>query len=393
MRERGAATPSHPGETSPQLAVRGPRKDVPAEAPGTGETALPDALELAARLADLTLRIDRVRARAFPVEVPGYGREPRPASLVIVEGDGVEGAGECVAWTSDGQARFAARAPEVLAAGRSRLGDVVRRLAREAVDPYERAALEMATADLALRQAETNPFRLAGLVPRPARCLRSFDALADPVASLERALGRGARARLKLDVSPGWSDETLRELRALDRVAILDLKRRGDLELAERVHAHLPEALVEDPAVTEGSVRPSRSLGRRIAFDEPVKTSADVARLPVEPVAVNVKPSRMGGLFEALRTIAECRARGIRTYVGGMFEVGPGRSQLQVLAALFAPDEWSDVAPLVTRDTLPGDGVVVIPRDFQGLGFVHGAAGVPSVRTVSDRRPDAAGPA
>jgi L-alanine-DL-glutamate epimerase-like enolase superfamily enzyme len=337
--------------------------------PEASGSAVPDALELAARLEDLPIRIDAAAARAFPVEVRGYGAEPRPASLLTVRGDGAVGAGECVAWTADDQARFAARAAALLGRGARRLGDVARRLRRDAPDPYERAALEMAAADLALRQAETNPFRLAGLAPRPARCLLSFGRLVDPAREIERALGASSRASLKLDVAGEWSAGTLRALRALGRVRVLDLKRGGDLALAERVHAGVPEAIVEDPALDAGGPAPTPSLARRIAFDQPVRTAADVGGLPVPPAAVNVKPARMGGLFEALHAVAECRARGIRTYVGGMFEVGPGREQLQVLSALLAPDEWNDVAPLVGGTRAVEDGHVTIPGDFHGLGY------------------------
>jgi hypothetical protein len=254
----------------------------------------------------------------------------------------------------------------------------------------------MAAADLALRQAETNPFRLAGLAPRPARCLLSFGRLADPAREIEPAPGASSRAPLKLDVAEEWSGGTLRALRALGRVRVLDLKGRGDLALAERVHAGVPEAIVEDPALTAGGPAPSPSLARRIAFDQPVRTAADVGGLPVRPAAVNVKPARMGGLFEALRAVAECRARDIRTYVGGMFEVGPGREQLQVLAALLAPDEWNDVAPLAGGPRAGEDGLVTIPGDFHGLGYdpvgAGDAAAAPGIGGGRASTPAAAAP-
>jgi L-alanine-DL-glutamate epimerase-like enolase superfamily enzyme len=360
-------------EHVPQLGPAGAAPDLrglPLRDRRLSTTPVPDAFELAARLEDLPVRIEAVEAYAFPAPAAGYGDAPRPASRVTLRGGGVEGAGECVAWSAADQARFAAGAGALVGRGSLRLADVAARLGRDAPDPYWRAALEMAAADLALRQAGTNPFRLAGVAPRPARVLLSFGTLDDPVHELERVLGPRSRAALKLDVAPAWTAATLAALGAAGRVRVMDLKRRGDLALAERVHAHVPGALVEDPALAPGETV-SASLSRRISFDAPVRRAADVGALPLAPAAVNVKPSRMGGLLEALRAFAECRMRGIRAYVGGMFEVGPGRPQLQVLAALFAPDEWNDVAPLRAAGDAAGreEGFVAIPSEFDGFGF------------------------
>jgi len=61
----------------------------------------------------------------------------------------------------------------------------------------------------------------------------------------------------------------------------------------------------------------------------------------------------MGGVLEALDGAARCAARGIRIYFGGMFELEVGRSQLLSLAALLAPDEPNDIAP-ISRADRPG---------------------------------------
>jgi L-alanine-DL-glutamate epimerase-like enolase superfamily enzyme len=61
---------------------------------------------------------------------------------------------------------------------------------------------------------------------------------------------------------------------------------------------------------------------------------------------VNLKPARMGGVFEVLAAAAACAARGIAVYLGGMFEIDVGRRPLQALAALLSPDGPNDVAPI-----------------------------------------------
>jgi len=84
----------------------------------------------------------------------------------------------------------------------------------------------------------------------------------------------------------------------------------------------------------------------------------------------------MGGILEALRAIGACRGRGIPTYVGGMFEVGPGRSQAQVLASLFSAEAWNDVAPIALSAERPApSSPLAIPEGFVGLGFDEGLVG------------------
>jgi hypothetical protein len=61
----------------------------------------------------------------------------------------------------------------------------------------------------------------------------------------------------------------------------------------------------------------------------------------------------MGGLLEMLAAATACRARGIAVYVGGMFEVGVGRRQLQALAALLCPDGPNDVASIARTGETP----------------------------------------
>jgi hypothetical protein len=60
---------------------------------------------------------------------------------------------------------------------------------------------------------------------------------------------------------------------------------------------------------------------------------------------LNVKPSRFGSVRALFDTYDYCAAHGIGAYGGGMFELGPGRGQLQYLASLFHPDAPNDVAP------------------------------------------------
>jgi L-alanine-DL-glutamate epimerase-like enolase superfamily enzyme len=185
---------------------------------------------------------------------------------------------------------------------------------------------------------------LAGVATRAVRYVVSFARRADAATEAARLLAAAPGLELKVDADPAWGDAVWAGLAGLGAVAVLDFKGTGAAADAERAHDLLPEALIEDPAGPPASW--SAALRRRVSLDAAVRHAADVAALPARPAAVNVKPARLGGVLEALRTIAACQADEVAVYVGGMFEVGIGRAQLRALAAVFSPDGPNDIAPI-----------------------------------------------
>jgi len=298
-----------------------------------------------AALAALPVGVDGVECRVGAVRVPSYPGGVRPTSEVRLGG----GRGECVAWTAEAHVALRGRMGLVPRGRWAHLGDWAAAMRERFTDPYERAALEAAAIDLALRQAGANLRTLLGAASKPVRYVVSFERVADPVA---RARAEAPGVALKIDADPGWSDDTYAALAALGRVAVLDFKGAGD---TERAHRALPQALIEDP----GSGSWSESLARRLSFDAAITSAAALDALPARPAAVNLKPARMGGVLEALACATHCAAEGIAVYMGGMFEVGVGRAQLRALAALLCPDGPNDIAPLletVRPARLPVDG-------------------------------------
>ena len=289
-----------------------------------------------AALAALPVVVDDAECRVGAVRVPSYPGGVRPTSEVRL-GDG---RGECVAWTAEAHEAFRARMAGVPRGRWARLGEWAEAMRARFTDPYERAALEAAAIDLALRQAGTNLFALAGVTPRAVRYVVSYGGLRDPMAEVEPGV------ELKLDVDPAWDSGTFAALR---RVAVLDFKGTGNPADHERAHRAVPEALIEDALAGPWSA----SLSTRLSFDAPVTSARALDALPVRPAAVNLKPARMGGVLEALACAERCAREGIAVYVGGMFEVGVGRPQLRALAALLCPDALNDVAPLVPPERPP----------------------------------------
>ena len=141
----------------------------------------------------------------------------------------------------------------------------------------------------------------------------------------------------KLDVDPTWSDATVATLAAVAGLVIIDFKERGDHQLAARLSTACPEAIFEDP--------PAGSQHRHIARDRSLLTTADVESAARRGEAVNLKAPRMGGPLAVLSALALARRWGVQAYVGGMFEIGPGREQARQLAALFTGAAPNDLGP------------------------------------------------
>jgi len=301
----------------------------------------PAAERLRALLAALPVVIDDVACAVGAVDVPSYPDGPRPTSVVTLAGRGARGVGEHVGWTAAVHARFRDETVPRVPAGGWTVETWSAAVAERTADPYERAALEAAAIDLALRQAGTTCAALLGARLRPVRYVVSFGIEVDPLT----ALARESRGECKIDVDAAWSDEVLAAVASSGRVAVVDWKTGGETAEHERLHQALPSALIEDPGAAAGAWSTS-AFAERVSADGWLARAADLDALPRAPAAVNVKPGRMGGVLEALALAARAEARGIATYVGGMFEVGPGRSQIQVLAALLSPDGPNDVAPL-----------------------------------------------
>jgi len=344
-----------------------PTDDATDDAP-RGETAAHASRATAAAtlrrsLAALPLVVESARSVLREVPVPSYDEGPRPSSTVRLAGRGAEGRGEHVGWTTGAHHAFAHAVATLDLRACATVGALAALAARALAHPYDRAALEAAAIDLALRQAGTDPGRAIGRAPRPLRYVLSFGRVADPVA---RAGREPAHLELKIDADPGWQDAVWRDLAALGRVAVLDFKLTGSAREHERAHARVPDALLEDPL--PGSEPWSASLRRRLSLDAAIGSAADVAALDEPPAAVNVKPARIGGVLEALAVIETCAARGIDVYFGGMFEIDVGRRQLHALAALLCPDGPNDVAPISLHDA-PAPRPPRLPVPPQDAGF------------------------
>ena len=341
------------------------------------------------RVAALAVEIREVELERRAVEVGDF---VRATTVVRLRGGGEEGVGEDV--TYDPHEHEAPPRPPIEGAWES-LAALSRRLdaldlfpapaSQRAYLDYRRWAYESAALDLALRQAGRSLADALEREPRPVRFVASLRLGEPPALEPLRAwLGLYPGLRLKLDPTPGWNESVVAELAATGAVDILDLKGayRGtpvdnpaDARLYRLVAEAFPRAWIEDPDLSDEQAAAVLAPHReRITWDAPIHSDGDIEALPFPPRMLNIKPSRFGSVRRLLNAYDHCEVRGIGTYGGGQFELGPGRGQAQYLASLFSPDAPNDLAPggfnsPPPRPGLPSSPLAPEPHD---VGFRWG---------------------
>ena len=235
-------------------------------------------------------------------------------------------------------------------------------------------AFQSAALDLALAQAGLALHEAVGREPAPVRFVNSLG-LGDPPTfdPIRRRLDHHPGLRFKLDATPAWTPELIDEVAATGAVEIIDFKGQYGLEIGElpallamyeRVIAAFPDALLEDAHDLPEVAQLLEPESRRISYDAPVHTVADLDATPIPPRAVNIKPCRVGDLRELFDVYEACRARGLITYGGGMGELDVGRGQIQLLASLFHADAPNDVAPGGYNTDTPAPDLPSSPLDL-----------------------------
>lgn len=338
--------------------------------------------------------------RDLPLEIDGYALDPlaedvssgfrRQTTIVRLTGSGEEGAGEDVTYAGTEHDAQLARGPVLPLAGAWTLDSFSRHLAtlplfehepeQHASVDYRRWGFESAALDLALRQVGRSLGDVVGRTPRPLTFVVSTR-LGEPGSTdlLRAWLDLYPDLRFKLDATPSWTDELVAELAGLGCVDSVDFKGQyhgtivdnpADPALYRRVIEGLPDAWLEDPALTPETEALLDPVSERVTWDAVVHSVADIEALRWPPRTVNVKPSRFGSVERLFAAYDHCEARGIGAYGGGQFELGVGRAQIQLLAALFHPETPNDVAPGgFNRAPAPGLPVSPLAVTARPTGF------------------------
>jgi L-alanine-DL-glutamate epimerase-like enolase superfamily enzyme len=320
------------------------------------------------RLAQLPVAIEEYSLQALSALVSSDFE--RASTVIRLRGAGAEGLGEDVTYDAIDheilQADFGSPDGGPLPlTGRFTIASFAERVAeldlfpqppqREVSRRYRVWAYESAALDLALRQAGTTLHEALGREPRPVHFVVSLR-LGEPpsMEPLMRRLEPYPTLRFKLDPTSSWDEALIAQLAATGAVESVDFKayysgsivdQPADPELYERVVRALPQAWIEDPALTPETDAVLAEHRERFSWDAPIHSVADIEALRYHPRMVNIKPSRLGGLRNLLDAFDYCAQRGIGNYGGGQFELGVGRGQIQYLASLFHADAPNDVAP------------------------------------------------
>jgi hypothetical protein len=358
----------------------------PAVDPGTPTT---NGEPLWPRLAELPLvveaceyeRLHRVLANEFD----------RVTTHVRLTGAGFDGLGEDVSpFREDGTTLHETR-PSLPLAGEWTLGGFCNHLATLTLWPeppewegalrFRNWAFESAALDLALRQAGRALHDVLGLEAQPVRFVNSLGLGKEPtIEPVLRRLARAPGVRLKLDAEATWSPALVEEVAATGAVDTIDFKGHYGFEVEDpaalgalygRVVDAFPDAYLEDPHdLPEVAQRLGGQLAR-VSYDSPIRSADDIGATPLAARVVNVKPSRIGSVRALLGVYARCAREGRPMYGGGMGELGVGRGQIELLAALFHADAPNDVAPCAYNEDDPaGDlpGSPLVPRP-EATGF------------------------
>lgn len=295
-------------------------------------------------LLDLGVRIERYELEPLELDVSsGFTRRTTVVRLL----GGEEGLGEDVTYDGEEQLAFQAAGPALELAGRHTLSSFSAALPAD-LHPYRRWAFESAALDLGLRQAGLSLAQAVERAPLPLTFVVSTREGVERWRELYPAI------RFKLDAETDWDEAHIARLAATGAVETVDLKGhyRGtpvdldpDVELYRRVAEGFPRAWLEDAWLDERTTPVLEAHRDRLTWDAPIHSVADVEALRFEPLALNVKPSRLGSLANLLELYVYAEERGIALYAGGQFELGPGRGQIQLLASLFHADAPNDCAP------------------------------------------------
>ncbi|MDQ0928959.1 o-succinylbenzoate synthase [Bacillus atrophaeus] len=217
----------------------------------------------------------------------------------------------------------------------------------------------------------------------PAGVVVGLAPLDDMLRDIEQYIKEGYQ-RIKIKIQPGNDIELLKAIRSrFPQVPLMaDANSSYQLKDISRIKElddfHL--MMIEQPLQADDIVdhrHLQKHLKTAICLDESI-CSADDARRAIELGSckiINIKPSRVGGLTEALKIHDLCKEHHMPVWCGGMLETGISRAQNVALASLpqfTIPGDISSSSryweeDIVTPDIRIDKGFISVPEQ-PGLG-------------------------
>ena len=251
-----------------------------------------------------------------------------------------------------------------------------------------RSAVEHALWDLLAREDGIPLYRKLGGVRSEIPVGISIgvkESVADLYVEIEEALDRGFK-RVKLKIQPGWDLDVTKAVRErfpdiplmVDANGVYSLRDQTLFQHLDRLSLMMIEQPLEGSDLYGHAVL-QEQLKTPICLDESIHSLYDVeAAIALGSCRIiNIKPFRVGGLYEAKRIQQFCGEHDVGVWCGGMVETGVGRAINLAAASLPSFNLPSDIAPTLDRFvddaicpalTMTKEGMVRIPNTA-GLGF------------------------
>lgn len=221
---------------------------------------------------------------------------------------------------------------------------------------FAKAAVDTAWWDLQARLADKPLWQLIGGKGPEVEVGADFGVMStveELIEDIHRSQDAGFK-RVKLKYRPGWELDMIRRVRKTfpDVVFHVDCNSAYTLENKDMLLA-LDEfnlAMVEQPLMHDDLIDHAtlqRQLKTPICLDESI-TSVTKARQAIDIGAcswINIKPSRVGGVTNAIAIHDYCQSRNIPVWIGGMLESAVGASHCLALGTLPNVKYPSDIFP------------------------------------------------
>ena len=329
-----------------------------------------------------------------------FGRttERRIILVRVVDKDGADGWGECVAgegpFYSDEWVETAwptlqeFLAPMVVGKQVESASGVWDLMKAVRGHRMAKASIETACWDLEAKRAGVPLWKHLGGIQTEIACGVSIGIQDSPeqlIEKIQKELDAGYQ-RIKIKIKPGWDLDIVRRVRE----RFPDIHLMGDANSAYTL-ADIPLfraldefnlMMLEQPLAYDDMfdhAELQKQIKTPICLDESIKTPADAEHAIALKACkiINVKLGRVGGHAQAKKVESIARANGIPIWCGGMLESGVGRAHniaLATLAGFTLPGDVSASARYWDQDiiepavTVSERGTIAAP-DKPGIGF------------------------
>jgi O-succinylbenzoate synthase len=350
-------------------------------------------------LLHIRMRLKHPFETSFGVELD------RDCVILCVRSQGLEGWGECVASATPGYSYETVGTawemlreffvPQIIGSQIANIELYRRAIAHLNGHNLARAGLEMAIWDL-LAQAENKSLaEMLGGIRMKVSVGVSVGLKEDNHETLHVVEGYLAEGyqRIKLKIKPGKDTKLVRHVREKYPTIVLQVDANSAYSLEDiEIFTSLDEfdlQLIEQPLAEDDLIDHSRlqsKIRTPICLDESVRAlrhSVHAVEIGACKI-INIKPGRVGGLYEAKRIHDYCLGEDVPVWCGGMLETNIGRASNLAIASLpgfILPGDISASARYYDEDIAepgfelnddstinvpegPGLGVRVIPKSL-----------------------------